>query len=208
MDLNPNSGHVPMDLDATPRANPTTNSDTDNQYQYQHQLVTADAESQGIAKENIRVQDFAYPNAAACDPFSFEAITNAPPLLPSERQDPNKPETPFSVFLKNYCTPSIPPQISPPELPVDPAVRLVPASILGPTGNTFQSEPSAGFYKEAARQRSASTTTKEGELISQGMDKRLPSSFQQLEKVGHADCPPLSVTDIEYGSWERAHMQR
>ena len=45
------------------------------------------------------------------------------------------------------------------------------------------------------------------ELTSEGMDKRHPSSFQQLEKVCHYTPTPLRQLADDYCSWEREPMR-
>ena len=172
--------------------------------QWQRQQDEAD-EPQEKAKENIRVQDFAYQPRYQHPP-AFTAPENIPSSYNPQAQLPSnqaphpstdtstQPPTPFSVFLANFCTPDCRRDLPPVFLP---GSSLAPSAVLDlPSSVPREAEHTKGFRQESSRKRSASNpVTKQGELISQGMDKRLPSSFQQLEKVGLDDHVPALVTD-------------
>lgn len=172
--------------------------------QWQRQQNEAD-EPQEKAKENIRVQDFAYQPQyqhppAFTAPENLPSFYNTQPHLPSNQAShpstdtSTQPSTPFSVFLANFCQPDFGRDLPPVS---DPRSSLVPSALLDlPSSVSREADHTKGFRQEPPRKRSASTpVTKQGELISQGMDKRLPSSFQQLEKVGLDNLVSALVTD-------------
>ena len=92
------------------------------------------------------------------------------------------PPTPCSVLLAIFCQPDsgcdLPPVF-------DPRPSRVPSAVLDLPSSIPREAEHTKMFRQQPHKRNASTPViKQGESKNQGMDKRLPSSFQQLEKIG------------------------